>query len=439
MTPRLESLLLRLGGSPERRSADGVVTAALLMTVVAGLYALLMSYPLSRPDRFPFLDGRVVEMAFAVQTRFVLPAWIGFLLLGLLARRRWPDGLALGHAVGQFLVVSFCFYAYLLGYYTTLYGALSLFTAAAIGVMLFDVRIVRAGILSFAVLVLVTTAAEQLGGIPYAPVFERAPFEEGRLSGIWLLFAGFNFFLLLGVSLLFVALVQLGREREQRLARATRLIRRYVAGQVAERILAGEQEEVLRPERLKLTIFFSDVVGFTAAADRMEAEDLTGLLNEYLSEMARIADAYGATLNQFVGDAIMIFFGAPEATHDRDHALRAVHMALEMQRRMVELGEKWFEAGIQSPFRIRIGINTGVASVGDYGSEGRTTYSAIGNQTNLAARIQDHCEPGRVLISHTTWALVNDEVRCEERGEIQVKGLHYPVRVYEVLDESAAH
>ncbi len=108
-----------------------------------------------------------------------------------------------------------------------------------------------------------------------------------------------------------------------------------------------------------------------------------------------------------------------------------------MQQRMEELGGKWFQEGIQTPFRIRIGINTGVASVGDFGSEGRTTYSAIGKQTNLAARIQDHCQPGKVLISHTTWALVKDEIPCEERGEIEVKGLHYPVRVYEVVTEAS--
>jgi class 3 adenylate cyclase len=113
-------------------------------------------------------------------------------------------------------------------------------------------------------------------------------------------------------------------------------------------------------------------------------------------------------------------------------------MALVMQQRMGELRKKWFAEGIQTPFSIRIGLNTGVASEGDFGSEGRNTYSAIGNQTNLTARIQDHCEPGKVLISHTTWGLVKDEIPCEERGEIQVKGVHYPVRVYEVAEELSA-
>jgi adenylate cyclase len=132
----------------------------------------------------------------------------------------------------------------------------------------------------------------------------------------------------------------------------------------------------------------------------------------------------------------MIFFGAPDATNDRDHALRAVRMAVAMQNRMVDLRTKWYDGGIQTPFHIRIGINTGVTSVGDFGSEGRTTYSAIGNQTNLAARIQDRCTPGRVLISHPTWGLVKDEIPCKERGEIDVRGIHYPVQIYEVLESA---
>jgi class 3 adenylate cyclase len=224
------------------------------------------------------------------------------------------------------------------------------------------------------------------------------------------------------------------RRSNKRLATSTRLIRRYVPTQLAEKILAGEHTEGRRPERRKLTLFFSDVVDFTPAADQMEPEDLSELLNEYLAEMTTIADAAGATVNQFVGDGIMIFFGAPEATNDRDHALRTVQMAQAMQRRMSDLGRKWFEEGIQTPFRIRIGINTGLASVGDFGSEGRMTYSAIGNQTNLTARIQDHCTPGRILISHTTWALIREDIPCEPRGEIELKGLHYPVRVYEVAE-----
>jgi class 3 adenylate cyclase len=308
---------------------------------------------------------------------------------------------------------------------------MALFVGTVCLLPLLGVPFALAGIATFFVLMGATTVAVSMGILPYAPFFSGAPYNAGHLSTHWILWGTFAYTGLLFAALIFVWTTQ-------RLFRATALIRRYVPTQLAQKILAGEHAGKGLPERCKLTLFFSDVVGFTPAADRMEAEDLTALLNEYLSEMAKIADTFDATINQFVGDGIMIFFGAPEATSDQDHAIRAVRMSLAMQRRMAELGENWYAEGIHTPFRIRIGINTGVASVGDFGSEGRTTYSAIGNQTNLTARIQDHCEPGKVLISHTTWALVKDEIACQDRGEIEVKGIHYPVRVYEVVEDASS-
>ena len=177
-----------------------------------------------------------------------------------------------------------------------------------------------------------------------------------------------------------------------------------------------------------------DVEGFTDASDEVDAEELAALLNDYLSEMNAIADRHGATVGQVIGDGLMAFFGAPQATNDRDHALGAVRMALDMQARMQQLHARWFKQGIQRPFRIRIGINTGYASVGDFGSVGRKVYSAIGVQTNLAARIQAHCPAGAILISHSTWALVHEQIDCQTMGEIQVKGIHYPIRTYLVSE-----
>jgi adenylate cyclase len=299
------------------------------------------------------------------------------------------------------------------------------------------VALVFGGVLTASVLGL-----ELNGTLEYAPALTARSIDD-QIKVAWI---SLHWILTLMVAGAILVLLQLSisardaqreklRVARERLERSTRLIRRYVPTQLAEKILTGEHTGETQPERRKLTLFFSDVVEFTRASDRMDPEDLTGLLNEYLSEMAAIADSAGATVNQFVGDGIMMFFGAPEATSDRDHALRAVRMSVRMQQRMAELRVKWYEQGIQTPFRIRIGINTGIASVGDFGSEGRTTYSAIGIQTNLTARIQDQCEPGRVLISHSTWALIHDEIPCEERGEIQVKGVHYPVKIYMVAEE----
>lgn len=152
--------------------------------------------------------------------------------------------------------------------------------------------------------------------------------------------------------------------------------------------------------------------------------------SEYLAEMTIIAEKYGATIDKFVGDAVICFFGAPIATDDRDQAHRAVSMALEMNERVAELDASWRKFGANRPLRIRIGVNTGVANVGSFGSKRHMDYTAIGRQVNLAARLEAICEPGNVLISHTTYELISDKIPCVPKGEIHVKGIHHPVRVY---------
>src|SRR5439155_17171780 len=126
--------------------------------------------------------------------------------------------------------------------------------------------------------------------------------------------------------------------------------------------------------------------------------------------MVLIAEQYGATVDKFIGDGLMIFFGAPLDPHEPNHAVRAVRMAMAMQHRIPALRERWRRRGFEEPLEIRIGINTGIASVGAFGARGRMDYTAIGRQVNLAARLQVACDPERILISHSTWVLVKDEI-----------------------------
>ena len=166
----------------------------------------------------------------------------------------------------------------------------------------------------------------------------------------------------------------------------------------------------------------------------MESEELTQLLNHYLTEMSKIALQYGATIDKYVGDAIMMFFGDPESRGVKEDALACVTMALAMQRRIGELAGAWRDAGIETPLRCRIGIHTGYCTVGNFGSEDRMDYTIIGGAVNLASRLEHEAPPGGVLISYETFAHVKDEIHCEPRGEIRVKGLAYPVATYGVID-----
>lgn len=209
-------------------------------------------------------------------------------------------------------------------------------------------------------------------------------------------------------------------------------LKKYLPQQLVDSIIKGDKDAAVETERKKLTIMFSDIKGFTEATDGMEPEELSSMLNEYLSDMTAIAHRWGGTVDKFIGDAIMIFFGAPESTNDRDHALRCVKMAIEMQKRMKILQKKWFDEGIEYSLEIRIGINTGVAAVGNFGTVDRLSYTAIGGHVNLASRLETICEPGGILISHPAYALVKDEIPCRQKGQIHVKGIHREILVYEV-------
>jgi len=214
--------------------------------------------------------------------------------------------------------------------------------------------------------------------------------------------------------------------------KAHKFLTRYVPSQLARKILAGEVEPVQDHRRQKLTMLFSDIKDFTRTTDAMEPEDMGRLLNEYFSCMNDIIQAHEGTLANITGDALFIFFGAPDRTNNRDHALRCVRMAIEMQQKMGELQQKWFNEGIEHPLQIRCGINTGMATVGSFGSRQRSEYSAMGMQVNLASRLETACKPGGILISHSTWALVNDRIETLPHATIEVKGFSQPIRAYEV-------
>jgi class 3 adenylate cyclase len=209
---------------------------------------------------------------------------------------------------------------------------------------------------------------------------------------------------------------------------------KYLSPQVYDSIFSGKQEVKLVSQRKRLTIFFSDLVGFTETTERLESEDVSRLLNQYLTEMSQIAVAHGATIDKYVGDAIVIFFGDPETRGVKEDALACVTMAIAMRKRMKELESVWMESGIEKPLRCRMGINTGVCTVGNFGSEDRMDYTIIGAGVNLASRLETACPANEVLISYETYAHVKDQIECQEEEPIEVKGISHPISTYRIID-----
>jgi adenylate cyclase len=218
------------------------------------------------------------------------------------------------------------------------------------------------------------------------------------------------------------------------LEQLSRQLAKYLSPQVYDSIFTGKQEVKVASSRKKLTIFFSDIAGFTETADRLESEELTQLLNHYLTEMSRIALDHGATIDKYVGDAIVIFFGDPETKGVKEDALACVKMAVAMRKRMSDLQIIWRDTGIEKPLRVRMGIHTGFCTVGNFGSEDRMDYTIIGGAANIASRLESLATPGEILISYETFAHVKEEIACTEYGELEVKGVAYPVATYQVVD-----
>ncbi|MCT8970549.1 PAS-domain containing protein [Microbaculum marinisediminis] len=227
------------------------------------------------------------------------------------------------------------------------------------------------------------------------------------------------------------------RQAEQtnrKLATLSSKLSKYLSPQIYQSVFGRDQNVEMPSKRKKLTVFFSDIAAFTEATDDMEPEELTDVLNHYLSEMSGIAFRYGATIDKYIGDAMLLFFGDPETRGVKEDAETCVKMAISMQCRMRELEQEWRDRGLQRPFHVRMGISTGFCTVGNFGSHDRFDYTIIGREVNLAARLQSAAEPGSIFLSYETNALVKDVVLTEPQPPITLKGFARPINCYRIVD-----
>lgn len=225
---------------------------------------------------------------------------------------------------------------------------------------------------------------------------------------------------------------ELIEDKTRQLERLASRLAKYLSPQIYDSIFSGKSETRDPLARKNLTIFFSDIEGFTDISDLMEPERLSFFMNTYLSEMSNIALQYGGTIDKFIGDAILVFFGDPETEGDRNDALKCARMAIRMRERVKELQSVWHENGISKPLRVRMGINTGFCTVGNFGSEHRLEYTALGGPVNLASRLQTTAEADTILMSEATHVLIEDLADCVRMPDITVKGFARPVGTFKL-------
>lgn len=212
-------------------------------------------------------------------------------------------------------------------------------------------------------------------------------------------------------------------------------LERFLSPNVAQALSRYLQQhgKLWEPQEQVVTVLFADVKGFTSLSERLSPREVQDLLNEYLHEMTDVIFRYHGTVDKYIGDGIMAVFGAPRLPDepiDDQHALYAVTAALEMQAAQKRLVDKWEPS---KAFTIRIGVNTGTAYTGFFGTRHRLEYTAIGDTVNTAARLEGAAEPGSVFIGEDTAHLVHSAFRLQEMGELQLKGKQQRVRTYKVL------
>ena len=207
---------------------------------------------------------------------------------------------------------------------------------------------------------------------------------------------------------------------------------RFVPQTVVDALVEAGDDSVAVIRRRNLTVFFSDIVGFSTIATRQEPETLAKLLMDYFTAMSEVCKEYGGTLDQFIGDAMVIFFGDPKSKGVREDATAAVNMALDMQSRLELLRAKWKSEGFTVDVRTRMGISSGFCHVGNFGSETRLHYTAIGNAVNEAARLESLAEPDQIVITADTNALIEDTIETTAIGPADLKGRDHPVELFVV-------
>ena len=235
----------------------------------------------------------------------------------------------------------------------------------------------------------------------------------------------FNFYLLYGTDITDT------KDKERILNKLSK----YFSPQVYSSIFSGALDVTINTSRKNLTVFFSDIKGFTTITEKLEPEILTQLITSYLTKMTDIAIEYGGTVDKYIGDAIMIFFGDPESKGVKEDATSCVLMAMEMKKALVELRKSWELAGVSESLDVRMGVHSDMCTVGNFGSLDRLDYTVLGNGVNLASRLESLADSNQILISENTYNLIKKEINCNYFDSLTVKGKAHSIKTFQVIGE----
>jgi len=384
-------------------------------------------------ERLPWINWAFAQPYYYINRMTGLP-WVLLLFLGLWLRRRSPENRVFAHTLIQYNAAHVSFICYTFGPATHPGPFLLGMALGTLNFLLFERKIALPWLVTFTLLTVGSSIATWAGLIPYAPIFASSAFSEGKIETYY--FVGTMAFVLL-VFLLMLLLVAYifarWRDRETKVAEMTDLLKkmfgRYLSTEVMNSLIENPLALELGGERRRITIMMTDLRGFTALSERLEPERVVQLLNSYFEVMVEEVMKYNGTINEIIGDALLVIFGAPQEMPDRSE--QATACAIAMQNAMARVNEENRTNGLPE-LEMGIGLNEAEVIVGNIGSSKRSKYAVVGSGVNMTSRIESYTVGGQILISESVHKQAGEILRIDDQREVFPKGAETPLKIYEI-------
>ena len=370
-----------------------------------------------------------------------LPAYVVFVAILLILypinihlRKRQADSLVFMHVIVQFTALTTAFVCYVFGPISDPKGFLIGMSQAALCFILFGHRASMGWVLTYMGVLVGLMASVWAGYLPYGPFYITDPALAERLQGTyWVAMLAQNLLIFLLLFFITAFIVAAWRDKEKRLADMSDLLKkmfgRYLSAEVMKSLLDDPLAMEMGGKRQDVTIMMTDLRGFTSMSERLEPELVVQALNAYFEVMVEVILKYKGTINEIIGDALVVIFGAPQEMEES--AATAAACAIEMQNVMERVNRINMDQGLPE-LEMGIGLNKAEVVVGNIGSSKRSSYTAIGSGVNMASRIESYTVGGQVLISESVFREVRHLVRVDGMREVTPKGTEQVIRIYDV-------
>jgi len=427
-----KKLIDRVGNPLEWSIVDKCLLIICFWVLIASIATLLAHHFINHPERIPFFDPVFMKQLLPIGWSSGV-AWSILLVVGLLLRHRRPKNRTFAYVTVFLWWSQEAIFAVCVGPLTTP-AAMILLGQGFVAFLMFEIHVVLVG-LSFALLLVVgSTIASQCGLFPYAPLMAAPFYDSERIANLWDLLIGPVYLIAyLGFLSLSVYIITRWRNREARLADLTTMLKkmfsRYLSTEVMNSLIENPSTLELGGERRKVTIMMTDLRGFTAITERLEPEKVVQMLNLYFEVMVEIILKYNGTINEIIGDALLIIFGAPQEMPDRTQ--RAIACSIDMQNAMTRVNERNRSKALPE-LEMGIGLNETEVIVGNIGSSKRSKYAVVGSGVNMTSRIESYTVGGQILISESARKQAGEVLRIDSQREVFPKGSETPLMVYEV-------